>query len=291
MYEAELVKIYDDVFHKLGLSVTIKVNNRKVLSGIAEVSGAAEYFSAMAVAIDKLDKIGVDQVKVEMVASGIDEMAAGKILELLKINSLADLEVHLNTSVIGMRGISELREFHKYFDPIGHKNAVELDLTLARGLSYYTGCIFEVVSNEAKMGSLGGGGRYDDLTSMFGLKDVPGVGISFGAERIYDVMMELDRFNEQAIGGAKAIFLTFDIDSHLLAFQYADKLRSKGIAVDIYPEPAKMKKQMKYADSRAFHYALLIGEDERLQNKVTVKHLKTGDQNLCNIQEVEALLK
>lgn len=291
MYEAELVKIYDEVFHKLGLSVTIKVNNRKVLSGIAEVSGVAQYFSIMAVAIDKLDKIGIDQVKQEMIAKGINEVSAGKILSLLNIKTLSELEDQLNTSVIGMQGISELKEFHKYIDPVGHHNTVELDLTLARGLSYYTGCIFEVVSTEAQMGSLGGGGRYDDLTGMFGLKDVPGVGISFGAERIYDVMEELGRFNEQAIGVDKAIFLAFDDESHLFAFQCADLLRSKGIAVDIYPEPAKMKKQMKYADSRAFHYALLIGENERSNNKITVKNLKTGEQTLGSIEEVAELLK
>lgn len=291
MYEAELVKIYDEVFKQLGLSVTIKVNNRKVLAGIAEVSGASDQFSSMAVAIDKLDKIGAIEVKKEMIANGIPQSSSENILNMLRIKSLDALEQQLNQSEIGLRGIDELRAFHSYLDPIGHHNYVVLDLTLARGLSYYTGCIFEVVSDEVQMGSLGGGGRYDDLTGMFGLKDVPGVGISFGAERIYDVMEELDRFDEALVSGVKAIFLAFDNASHHYAFECAHHLRSEGIAVDVYPEAAKMKKQMKYADSRGFQYALIIGENERDKNLVAVKNLKSGDQQLCTIQEIARMLK
>lgn len=291
MYEAELVKIYDEVFSRLGINVTIKINNRKVLEGIAEAAGAGDSFAAMTVAIDKLDKIGVDGVKKEMLQNGISEDSFTHIMSSLAIKSLSDLEQRLSTSETGMVGISELKAFHQYFDPIGHNNTVKLDLTLARGLSYYTGCIIEVAANDVQMGSIGGGGRYDDLTGMFGLRGVSGVGISFGAERIYDVMEELDLFDNASIENVKAIFLSFDDESHLYGFECANQLRSQNIAVDVYPEPAKMKKQMKYADSRGFKYALLIGETERETKLITVKNLKTGDQDKMSIDQVAQLLK
>lgn len=291
MYEAELVKIYDEVFSRLGINVTIKINNRKVLEGIAEAAGAGNLFAAMTVAIDKLDKIGVEGVKNEMLQNGISDDSFTHIMSSLAINSLSDLEQRLSTSETGMVGISELKAFHRYFDQIGHNNTVKLDLTLARGLSYYTGCIIEVAANDVQMGSIGGGGRYDDLTGMFGLKGVSGVGISFGAERIYDVMEELDLFDNASIENVKAIFLSFDDASHIYGFECADQLRSQNIAVDVYPEAAKMKKQMKYADSRGFKYALLIGESERESKLITVKNLKTGDQDKMTIDQVAQLLK
>ncbi len=291
MYEAELVKIYDEVFRRLQIPVQIKVNNRKVLSGIAEVAGIADKFAAMAVAIDKLDKIGQDGVRNEMTGSNISDDSIDKILSLLEMNSLDALAAQLSDSEIGMQGIAELRDFHQYLDPVGHHNEVIFEPTLARGLSYYTGCIFEVSAVGVEMGSIGGGGRYDDLTSMFGLKDVSGVGVSFGAERIYDVMLELGLFEQADIKETKAIFLTFDPESHLYAFQAAAQLRVVGISVEVYPEPAKMKKQMKYADSRGFEYVLIVGDNEREQSQVMVKHLKTGEQTPVALNDLAAHLQ
>ena len=291
LYEAELVKIYDEVFAQLGINVTIKINNRKILAGIAEVAGIADRFSTMAVAIDKLDKIGEEGIKNEMINLDISSESVDKILSLLKLTTLDALENELTSSEIGQLGIAELKKFHVYFDMTEHKNEVKLDLTLARGLSYYTGCIIEVKANDVEMGSLGGGGRYDDLTGMFGLNNVSGVGISFGAERIYDVMQELGLFNSAALETVKAIFLAFDEESLQYAFQCAQQLRAKNIAVDIYPEAAKMNKQMKYANSRSFEYALIIGETERINQQISVKNLSAGTQSLLNLSQVEELLK
>lgn len=291
MYEAELVSIYDEVFHKLGISVTIKVNNRKVLEGIAEAAGISDDFRTMTVAIDKLDKIGIEGVKQELIGKGISTDQVEHIVSSLGIDNLADLKERLNSSEIGLKGIEELQQFHNYLDVVGNKNTVKLDLTLARGLSYYTGCIFEVSANDAIMGSIGGGGRYDDLTSQFGLKDVSGVGISFGAERIYDVMEELDLFSSADISSVRAIFLSFDDDSHIYSFKCAAQLRDMNIAVDVYPDVAKMKKQMKYADARQFEYVLIIGEQERQAQKINVKNLKTGEQQLMDISAIARLLK
>ncbi len=290
MYEAELVKIYDDVFHQLGIDVTIKVNNRKVLEGIAEAAGIKDDFKTMTVAIDKLDKIGVEGVTNELINNGITSDQVNHIMDSLLITGLDELSQRLSTSAVGLNGIEELKQFHSYLDTTDHKNKICLDLTLARGLSYYTGCIFEVAANNVVMGSIGGGGRYDDLTSQFGLKGVSGVGISFGAERIYDVMEELDLFSTADISAVKAIFLSFDEASHIYAFQCAAHLRAKNISVDIYPEVSKMKKQMKYANVRNFEYALIIGEQEREAQKVNVKNLQTGEQELMDLNAIIEVL-
>lgn len=290
MYEAELVKIYDTVFSRLGIDVEIKVNNRKLLEAIAHKADVADLFVPMVTAIDKLDKIGPDGVINEMGKVGISTETAKLILDHLSYSSIDQLQEALGEIPIGHQGIEELKEFHTYFDSLTCQNDVQLDLSLARGLSYYTGCIFEVKAKNVQMGSIGGGGRYDDLTGMFGLKGVSGVGISFGAERIYDVMVELGLFENASIEKVQGIFLAFDEASHQYAFQCADMLRSDSIAVDVYPKPTKMNKQMKYANARAFKYAFIIGEDERVQQKIMVKNLQSGDQSLMSIDQVKEIL-
>ncbi len=290
MYEAELVKIYDEVFETLGISVTIKINNRKILEGIAEVAGVKEQFSTMAVAIDKLDKIGPDKVIIEMTDKGFSDQAAKSIMDALELNSLSDIEQYLLSSDIGQEGVRELRSFHAYIDNVSLTNELQLDVTLARGLSYYTGCILEVKANDVQMGSIGGGGRYDDLTSQFGLKNMPGVGISFGAERIYDVMIELGSFEEVILDLPKAIILSFDRESLIYSFECAQALRNAGISIDVYPDAVKMNKQMKYANARNFSYAIIIGEQERESKQMTVKNLSTGEQSSLSIHETIDLL-
>ena len=291
LYEGELVKIFDEVFTKLDIAVSIKVNNRKILEGIAEVAGAKDYFAAMAVAIDKLDKIGGDKVSAEMIAKGISEDAAKTILQSLSITSLAELSTLLATSDIGMEGIAELKSFHKFIDPVGITNKIGLDLALARGLSYYTGCIFEVTADDFQIGSIGGGGRYDDLTSQFGLKDMPGVGISFGAERIYDVMKELGKFDSIPSQSPIGIILSFDEESLHYGFQCAHQIRQAGVSVDIYPEASKFKKQMKYANARGFKYALIIGDQEVSDQTLSIKNLQSGDQQSLSLDKAIELLK
>jgi histidyl-tRNA synthetase len=286
LYEAELMQIYDEVFHQLGLSVVIKINNRKVLEGIAESVGAKDKFIDMTVAIDKLDKIGIDGVERELETRDFDSQAIEKIKKILTINRLDALEEALASSEIGKKGIAELRAFHRFFDFYDLKNELTFDITLARGLNYYTGCIFEVVAKDAKMGSIGGGGRYDDLTGVFGLKGMSGVGISFGADRIYDVMEELQLFPTENINASKILLTAFDENAHLFGFQVVMQLRAAGINADIYPEPAKMKKQMEYANKRNFANVGIIGENECAAKSVTLKNMATGEQSLLTIEEL-----
>jgi len=282
MYEAELIQIFDEAYHSLGIKVQIRVNNRKILEGIAEVFGIGEKFGAFAVIIDKLDKIGSEKVAEQLCELGLELPQSQKLVTTLSINNLADLRDLLKHSEIGKKGIEELEEMHLYLDGSSTHNEVMLDVTLARGLSYYTGCILEVKAIGVEMGSIGGGGRYDDLTGNFGLKGVSGVGISLGAERIFDVMEELDLFEEQAIGGTQVIILSFDAESHKYGFKLGSDLRKQGISTDIYPEPAKFKKQMKYAGDGVYKYAIIIGEEERQSHILTVKNLESGEQNKMN---------
>lgn len=291
MYEAELIKIYDEVFSKLQLPVTIKINNRKVLAGVAEAADVGDAFVPFTVAIDKLDKIGHEKVIIELENAGIPQEAGKKALEMLTIDSLDKLESAISISEEGRKGIEELRSMHSYLDTLDIQNEVILDVSLARGLSYYTGCILEVKAKGAEMGSIGGGGRYDDLTGNFGLKGVSGVGISFGAERIYDVMEELDLFPTSDIGKTKAIFLAFDDTSHIYAFTKADALRKEGVSIDVYPEPAKFKKQMKYAGNGSYEYAIIIGDKEVESETFSCKNLASGDQEIVSFQELLKLLK
>lgn len=286
MCEAELILLVDEVFTKLGFPVTIKINNRKVLSGITEVCGLSDHFVNFTVAIDKLDKIGKQKVTEDLIGRGLEEGSVNKALELIEAKSLSELESSLKGSDIGMQGIAELRAFHNYLDPVGLKNDIELDVTLARGLNYYTGCIIEVKANNVEMGSITGGGRYDDLTGVFGLKDVSGVGISFGAERIYDVMEELDLFPTDQLQKAKAIVLAMDDEAHKYAFTQVSKMRTAGINIDLYPEPAKFKKQMKFANQGGYPFAIIIGDEEVSSGEMTVKDMITGDQSKLTTDQV-----
>ena len=286
VYEAELVQIYDEVFSNLNLDVTIKINNRKVLAGIAEAAGIPDQFVDMTVAIDKLDKIGMDGVRQEMQRNEIPDAAIDQIEKILSVKNLTELKPLLADSPTGLEGIAELETFHTYFDLYEAKNTVEFDITLARGLNYYTGCIVEVKANGVKMGSIGGGGRYADLTSVFGMKDMPGVGVSFGADRIYDAMEMLNLFPESFAGDLKVLFIALDQNTHPFAFQQLIKTRAAGINADLYPEPAKMKKQMKYANDRQVPFVVIIGSEEMNSGNLSFKNMQSGEQEKLSIDTI-----
>ncbi|MEL6812044.1 MAG: histidine--tRNA ligase [Bacteroidota bacterium] len=290
--EVELVQLYDAVFSALNLKgVTIKMNNRKVLSGIAEVIGAQDKLIDFTVALDKLDKIGEEGVKKEMLEKGISEVAIAKAQPLFAATGNAGeklglLEGLLSTSEIGMRGIEELGFIINTIDELGLKTAqLEIDVTLARGLNYYTGAIFEVAAPEGvQMGSIGGGGRYDDLTGIFGLKDVSGVGISFGLDRIYLVLEELDLFPKTVSENTQVLFLNFGEKESLYAMKAIAKLRTQGIASELYPDAAKFKKQIGYADKRSIPFVVLAGETEMANNTFTLKDMTSGEQNTIELK-------
>ncbi len=297
--EVDFIQLYDNVFTDLNLQgVTIKINNRKILSGIAEVIGAGDKLIDFTVALDKLDKIGEDGVKKEMLEKGIPESAIDKVKPLFnftgttseKVNKLKDL---LASSEIGIKGVEELAFIANFIDQIPLKTAnLYLDVTLARGLNYYTGAIFEVSApNTVKMGSIGGGGRYDDLTGIFGLKDVSGVGISFGLDRIYLVLEELGLFPETIVPSTKALFINFGIEEALYCLKTITKLRNAGIITELYPDNAKMKKQMGYANKREIKYVVLAGASE-IENQIfTVKNMESGTQEEMNFENLRGLLK
>jgi histidyl-tRNA synthetase len=283
MCESELVQIYDEVFSKLGIDVSIKINNRKVLAGMAEAAGIADQFMEMTIAIDKLDKIGIEGVKGEMKKRGISDVAIEKVADMLDITELKALKNIFQNSETGLKGVEELEAFHRYFDLKGAKNEVIFDITLARGLNYYTGCIIEVAAKNVKIGSIGGGGRYDDLTGVFGLKGVSGVGVSFGADRIYDVIEELNLFPAEVSQNLKLLFIAFDKDSHQYAFDCLNKVREAGISSELYPEPAKIQKQMKYANARNVPFVALVGSNEMENKVVTLKNMNSGEQESISV--------
>lgn len=296
--EVDFIQLYDSVFSKLKLDgVTIKMNNRKILSGIAEVIGASDKLIDFTVALDKLDKIGEEGVKKEMLSKGISEDAITKVQPLFnfegntteKINKLKDL---LNSSEEGMEGVKELEFIVKAIQTIPLQCAtLDLDVTLARGLNYYTGAIFEVAAPEnVKMGSIGGGGRYDDLTGIFGLKNVSGVGVSFGLDRIYLVLEELDLFPETVAPVTKALFINFGEAEALYSLKAINKLRKEGILAELYPDATKMKKQMNYANKKGAKYVILAGDSELKNETFTVKNMESGTQNEMNFDELKALL-
>jgi histidyl-tRNA synthetase len=287
-YEAELVQIYDQVFHELNLPVKIRINNRKILSGLAEILNKEDQFIPMTVAIDKLDKIGWDGVEGELLNSGFTKAESGRLRELLESKDLEPLAMALADSKTGALGIKEISTVKAYLNGYDFHQAFEFDITLARGLSYYTGCIFEVVATEMEYGSLGGGGRYDDLTGIFGMKGNSGVGISFGADRIYDVMLQLDKFPSSLDQSIQVLFIALDEDSHQYAFKALSAVRAAGISADLYPEPAKMKKQMKYADARNVPFVAITGESERQSDTFAVKNMESGAQENLNL---DALIK
>lgn len=297
--EVELVQLYDAVFSGLGLNgVTIKINNRKILSGIAHAIGAQDKLIDFTVALDKLDKIGEEGVKKEMIAKGILESAIEKVQPLFHFTGtisekIEKLSVLLALSEEGMKGVEELRFICEHVAKLGLSSAVlDLDVTLARGLNYYTGAIFEVAPpKQVAMGSIGGGGRYDDLTGIFGLKDMSGVGISFGLDRIYLVIEELGLFPETIIPTSKALFINYGEKEAFYALQAITKLRSLGIKVELYPENVKVGKQFQYADKRGILYAVIVGETELNEGKFALKNLVTGTQELLNFEDLKKALE
>ncbi|MFZ4260933.1 histidine--tRNA ligase [Sphingobacterium sp. HJSM2_6] len=298
--EAEFILIYAEALSKLGLKdFNIKLNNRKILSGIAEIVGKPSLIVDMTVAIDKLDKIGFDGVKNELLTRGFTEEDI-RILEpiiALQGNNLQKLEalkVVLQHSTIGLKGISEMETVFEYIQKFGQEalleNIVEVDITLARGLNYYTGCIFEVKTNEVQMGSIGGGGRYDDLTGMFGLKDLTGVGVSFGADRIYDVLEELDLFPPSDNDRTQLLIINFDEAMDTFNLPILQELRAANIAAELYPSPVKLKKQMSFADANQIPYVLLVGEEEMQSGQLTLKNMKSGEQQKVSKQDLIRIL-
>ena len=290
MYEAELAQIYDEVFAALQLPVVIKINHRQILAGMAEVCGMADRFVEMTVAVDKLDKIGMDGVRKEMLERGFEAAAIDKLEQLLQVRSLDDLLPLMESSSAGQLGITELKQVLAYFPEATAPNRLEFDITLARGLNYYTGCIFEVKAQDAAMGSIGGGGRYDNLTGVFGLPNVSGVGVSFGAERIYDVMEEKGLFPEVLRDQLQLLLIAFDDTTHRYAFDCLRQIRAAGINAELYPEPTKLKKQMKYANDRAVPFVILIGEEEMQSGLLSLKNMASGEQQKQPMEQVIQIL-
>jgi histidyl-tRNA synthetase len=287
MYEAELVQIYDEVYSNLGIDVDIKINNRKVLAGMAEAAGIADQFMDMTISIDKLDKIGIEGVKAEMQKRGIQDDAIENVANMLDIKELSVLKELFQNSETGLKGIEELEAFHGYFDLKGAANDVKFDITLARGLSYYTGCIIEVAAKNVKIGSIGGGGRYDDLTGVFGLKGVSGVGVSFGADRIYDVMEELDLFPAEASQNLQLLFIAVDEDTHRFAYDCLNKAREAGINSELHPKfSSNTNKQFKYANTRKVQFVALVERNEEESEVITLKDLNSDEKELISINSL-----
>ena len=289
--EVELVGIVQSVFEKLGINVALKMNNRKILFGIAEVMGHADKMIDITVAIDKLEKIGLDNVKAELLERGIEEEAIAKLQPILELSGttaekLDTLATILADSPTGLLGVEEMRTVFDCVAKVGYTLNIELDLSLARGLNYYTGAIFEVKANDFAIGSICGGGRYDNLTGIFGMPDVSGVGISFGADRIYDVMVGLDLFPAEIGCSTKVLFVNLGDAEAAASLCAVNKLRSAGISAEIYPDSAKMKKQMEYANRRQIPYVAIIGSNELEQGVVTLKNMTTGEQNTVAIADI-----
>lgn len=294
--EVEIVEIVERVFKALGIRVALKMNNRKILYGIAEVIGHADKMMDITVAIDKLDKIGLDNVKAELRERGLEEAAIEKlqpILELQGTNAekIATLRTVLAGSETGLLGVAEMETVFSHVEALEIDLQVELDLSLARGLNYYTGAIFEVKALDYQIGSISGGGRYDNLTGIFGLQNVSGVGISFGADRIYDVMLALELFPEELNSSTHAIFLNLGDDAEKVSMKLLRELRSEGLAAEIYPEPAKMKKQMEYANRRQIPYVIIIGSEELQMEMATVKNMVTGEQQKVAYSRLAEMLQ
>ncbi len=289
--EVELIQIVDDVYRLLDINVVLKLNNRKVLSGIAEIIGAADQIVDITVAIDKLDKIGLDKVNEELASKGLSQEAIDTIQPIIMLSGtnaekIVKLKEVLSKSEIGLKGVSELESVLNYLDVLKLDLEVELDLTLARGLNYYTGAIFEVKAKDVEIGSITGGGRYDDLTGIFGLKDVSGVGISFGADRIYDVMNQLELFPKADGAKTRALFVNFGGEDELYAMKTLADVRKAGVNAELFPDAAKMKKQMTYANRKEIPFVVLTGEVERKSGNVTLKNMETGEQSQLNLDEL-----
>jgi histidyl-tRNA synthetase len=291
LYEAELVQIYDQAFAALHLPVTIKINNRKVLYGIAEAAGIEDQFMNMTVAIDKLDKIGIQGVRDELSSRGIGARAIDIIEKILISEDLETLRGHFVSSETGLKGVSELQQVFDLLKTYKLHNDLKLDVTLARGLSYYTGCIFEVAAQGIQMGSIGGGGRYADLTGVFGVPGLSGVGISFGADRIYDVLDQLNLFPETLDSTVQVLVATFDESTFAYGFQCVTALRAAGVSAEIYPEPGKLKKQFEYAAKRNIPFVAIVGESEMQQETLMLKNQGDGSQQAITVPQAINLIR
>ena len=286
--EVELVQIVDEVYRRLGIRVRFLINNRKVLAGIADTIGCPDKLVDITVAIDKMDKIGAEKVNEELLEKGIPSAAIDKLQPILHLagsneDKLARLREILHDSEIGLRGVEELSKVFRYLEPLDLHIDIRLDLTLARGLSYYTGAIFEVKALDAEIGSITGGGRYDDLTGIFGMKNMSGVGISFGADRIFDVMNQLNLFPQDATATTRVLFVNFGEREEAYCLPLLKRLRDAGINAEIYPEAAKMKKQLAYADKKAIPFVALVGENEMANHTLTLKDMVSGSQESISI--------
>ena len=294
--EVELMQIVDTVFTKFGVRVCIKINNRKILTGIAEVIGEAEKIVDITVAIDKLDKIGLEKVNEELRNDGISEEAIEKLQPIISLSGSNEEKLEVISQVLagsetGLKGVEETRFILDTLKGVGLNNEIELDLTLARGLNYYTGAIFEVKALDTPMGSITGGGRYDNLTGIFGLPGLSGVGISFGADRIYDVLNALDLYPKEAVNSTQVLFINFGETETAYCLPIVGKLRQAGIRSEIFPDKAKMKKQMSYANAKNIPFVVLAGENEMAAGKVTLKNMESGEQTLVTAEELIATVK
>ena len=291
--EVELVQIMDSVFTKFGIRVQIKINNRKILTGIAEVIGEAEKIIDITVAIDKLDKIGIDNVNKELKENGISDEAITKLQPIIALNGsnedkLNTLQEVLSTSDIGLKGIEETRYILNKLSSVDIQNEIELDLTLARGLNYYTGAIFEVKALDVAIGSITGGGRYDNLTGIFGMPGISGVGISFGADRIYDVLNTLDLYPRESVEQTQVLFINFGEEEVSYCLPISTQLRNNGVFTEVFPDNTKMKKQMNYANAKQIPFVVIAGENEIKEGKLTLKNMVTGEQSLLTKEELIA---
>ncbi len=294
--EVELMQIVDTVFSRLGVRVAIKINNRKILTGIAEVIGEADKIVDITVAIDKLDKIGIDKVNDELRADGISDEAIAKLQPIIALSGTNEEKLDVISSVLsssetGLKGVEETRFILNALKSCGLNNVIELDLTLARGLNYYTGAIFEVKALDYAIGSITGGGRYDNLTGIFGMPGLSGVGISFGADRIYDVLNGLDLYPKEAVNGTRLLFINFGEKETAYCLPVVGRCRAQGIATEMYPDSVKMKKQMSYANAKNIPFVALAGETEIEQGKLTVKNMATGEQSLVIPEELLAIVQ
>lgn len=289
--EVELANIYATVFEKLGIDVEIKINSRKILTALAEVCGGATQMMNITIAIDKLDKIGIEKVKEELAQRGLNESQISTIEKYLAINGsneekLSSLQQLIGDNENGNKGLEELKYVLNYCQLSTANSKLSIDFTLARGLNYYTGIIFEVKANNVQMGSIGGGGRYDDLTGLFGVPNVPGVGISFGVDRIYDVMEELKLFPETVQTGTKVLFFNLGVEESRKAYELMQQLRSKGVSAELFHEQAKFDKQFKYADKKSIAYAVMVGSKELAEGNCNVKNLQSGEQQTLSWNEL-----
>lgn len=296
LYEVELMQIVDAVFSKLNVGVTIKLNNRKILAGIAEVIGEEERMIDITVAIDKLDKIGLENVNKELLEKGLTQDAVDKLQPILALtgentDKIKQLKTVLSTSEIGVKGVEEVEFLFSLIEDAGIKCKIALDLTLARGLNYYTGAIFEIQANDYKMGSISGGGRYDNLTGIFGMKDLSGVGVSFGADRIFDVMEGLDLFPKNTNIVTQVMFVNFGEKEMRYSLPLLTQLRQAGINTEIYPDAAKMKKQFSYANNKSIPFVVIIGDDEMQNAKLTLKNMEQGTQEQMTIDQLISTIK